>query len=340
MRRILLYLVVLLLACTTVWAQTTAPSSASFDIEKSGAGEGTGINVYSPTGYMQWEDKTGNFINTPLYYVGLDSIEAQQWTGEITKAIDTLAHKYEVRIQGFSLANRSRSLTYIDTLDRVLCTKGFYFPDRERDLQNGQGLNALLPRDSTFAVSMKAGVHRVGDKFSIRVDNYFRARGYNDGSLKVTNIEYPHQKIHLGKHYMVWYDSTLASANDSIKIVFIPPASGEVHLRFDTDATAKTFFAVREGVTVTSGDTMTVRNNRRGSSNTSGAVVMKRCVITAPNQGTILFPATLGASGAGKVGGSTRSEEEIVLSSTKKYLFVWAVTAAAVVNVRFYFYIE
>ena len=338
MTRILLYLVVLLLACTTVWAQTTAPSSASFDIEKSGAGEGTGINVYSPTGYMQWEDKTGNFINTPLYYVGLDSIEAQQWTGEITKAIDTLAHKYEVRIQGFSLANRSRSLTYMDTMDIQLCTRGFYFPDRERDLQNGQELNALLPRDSTFAVSMKAGVHRVGDKFSIRVDNYFRARGYNDGSIKTTNIEYPRQKIRLGKHYMVWYDSSMTA--DSIKIAFIPPASGTVHLKVETDATAKTYFVIKEGATITSGDTMTVLNNDRGSSNTSGVVMMKRCVVTLPNLGTTIFTATLGASGAGKTGGSVRSEEEIILSSTKKYLFVWAVTAASVVNVRFYFYVE
>ena len=48
----------------------------------------------------------------------------------------------------------------------------------------------------------------------------------------------------------------------------------------------------------------------------------------------------MGASGAGKVGGETRAEEELILSSTSKYLFVWAATAASVVNVRFYFYVE
>jgi hypothetical protein len=350
MKRVLSFLLVLILATfCAVSAQTTTATPASFDILRSGTPEAL-FSLYVPGGSLQWEDKTGDFVLGLKTGIGLDSIPAQGWTVEILKVVRDSSGgpttpdfgAYQVQVRGWLLTDPSVMVSYLDTLDFQLAVNGFYFPDRDRETRTGLAMSNLLPRDSVFAFHHKTEGHAVGEKLSLRVDRYTVMRGYSDGRLKTSNTDHAHQKLHDGNHYFVWYDSTLSGANDSVKLALTTPAvmSGEVHLFFEADATAKTYLAVREGVTVTSGDTLTVFNSYRNSSNTSGVVVQKAVVITQANSGTQIKQATLNASGVGKAGGEARSDSEIILKPSTSYEFVLAATAASVVNIRLFFYMD
>jgi len=331
MKRVLVFL----LLCTTgLWAQVSVPAVADFDFP-------SGQNVmmaYVPDGYYAYKSSTASMAVQKM--IKADSLASQRWMVTVGKNIGKTPEIWELQVEGSLIASPNVKIFYRDTVNLTTQGTGIYVPDRNIQIMNNGGeMTQLVPYTSTWKVPFKTTGLNQGDVVQWLFTRSVPVHADSIGLQIVESIDYSHNTIHQGRHYYVWYDTTLASANDSLKISLVTPAT-EVHLTYNVDATAKTYFLIREDVTITSGDTMTVFNSDRNSSNTSGIVVQKNATVAIAGRGTVIRPATLGASGAGKTGGEARSEVEIILKKSAKYEIVAAATAASTVNLKLNFYIE
>jgi len=326
-------LLVFLLLCTTgLWAQTTVPAVAELDFPS-----GQNLTMaYVPNGYYAYKSTTPSMAVHKM--IQADSLPSQRWKVTVGKWLSD--KKWELQVDGSLIASPNVRMSYKDTVDLTTVGTGVAIPDRTIQLNSGGGdMTQIVPYQTTWRIPFKTAGITSGDVIEWLFTRTIPVHADSIGLQIVESVDYSHNTIHQGRHYYVWFDTTLASANDSLKMTIVTPAT-EVHLTYNVDATAKTYFVIRENVTITSGDTMTVFNSDRNSSNTSGVVVQKNAVVTIANRGTSIRPATLGASGAGKTGGEARSEVEIILKKSAKYEIVAAATAATTVNLKLNFYIE
>lgn len=313
----------------STYAQSTSSSSRTLEVA---VDRGDAIRLVLPNKRLEF-GRTNllgrSVVRNVAYTVNLDSLVDQIWEVQI---LDHISSGVRVRVLGRELYSTTNFVDYEDTLRTVA---QFVIPDRKRSNQPG------FQEDSLFYFTFNQITPRwsSSENFFVQISKFAPAMGTSDGWLKAAVLDYAHHELHEGDFYTVDFDSTLASANDSLIAVFITSADSTnlVHLRYEVDATAKTYFVLKEGATYTSGDTLTIFNSNRTSNNTSGSAFVKGAV--TPIGGTVIRRSTLGASGAGKTGGEVGAEGvELILKPNTKYSFIAAATAASVVNLRIRFY--
>lgn len=188
--------------------------------------------------------------------------------------------------------------------------------------------NAGVP-DSIFRIVFDSP--GTGDKYHYRstVQTIPRFNPENGATIVETHEE---MDLAEGDAFFFAFDTSLASANDSLKVAIITPNSDDrIFFRWAANATALSYFAIREEATVASGDTVTIFNADRTSSKTCSAVFLKNILGTGTS-GTNLVPYSLGATH--KIGGSMEVLNQLILKPETTYLIVVHATAASVVNLR------
>jgi len=146
----------------------------------------------------------------------------------------------------------------------------------------------------------------------------------------VNGIDYAHHEIHSGSHYFIT-NATILGSGDTLKfIVTTPNTTKWAHLIFEVGSSAQADFRIIENVTSTAGDTASIYNNNRNSSNTSGLIIE-----SAPASVTFINADTLETRYLGSGTNPSRSnigqgsrEDELILKQNTKY-FIEIISGAA-----------
>lgn len=130
----------------------------------------------------------------------------------------------------------------------------------------------------------------------------------------LVTIDVAHHELHEGNHFFVkdWVDIPSASTAD---LLYVSGAM-EAHMRTSFEGTAAFQVDIYEGtVTSNNGTLKTVHNRKRSSTNTCGCAIYTAPTVTST--GTVFIRYKLGA---GKTGGSSSAENEVILKPNTKYL--------------------
>lgn len=138
-------------------------------------------------------------------------------------------------------------------------------------------------------------------------------------TLAIAMIDYPHKEIHSGSHFS--YDNYLSIAKAETKYVLLitPNTTKYSHVFVDVDVTAGELeYSFIENSTITlNGTQVTIYNNHRVLTTTSGTVVFINPTVTEGT--TVLRKKYFGATKSNG-GGASRNELEFVLKPNTNYL--------------------
>lgn len=162
--------------------------------------------------------------------------------------------------------------------------------------------------------------------------------GVDSATNTLMSISYEHHEIHSSSHYFV--DSVADLAINNVFDLQFTTANTTTwpHFTFELNCESETMWYIYEGATiVTPGTTVTPINNNRNSSNTSNATLasISNTSLANANADTSVAAATqlaMGIVGAGKNGGITSRNREIVLKQNTVYCFRAIATAAGYTN--------
>lgn len=165
---------------------------------------------------------------------------------------------------------------------------------------------------------------------------------YNvDASKASVSIHHEHHKVHRGEYYMCSrFSGDVDTANPIYLHLLTPDTALRAHFIGAADAGAAGRVQLFENPTIgANGVALTVVNANRNSANTSAIQAFHSPVVSS--DGTILMDRYVGGgtNPASFVGGSLRSDAEIVLKQNEDYLIKFtpdADNAKAVVFCEFY----
>lgn len=157
--------------------------------------------------------------------------------------------------------------------------------------------------------------------------------------VKAVSIDYAHEEIHEGKHYIFSRTKTMDTVTANTVVITTPASSaGFIHMVAAAELTAAGSWTFSEAPETSAGSTLTSYNSKRNSTNTSGATYAGGVVWTSA--GTVLETHYIGANNpASKLGGGAEIRAEYILKPSTKYGIRIANTAAtcySVINVALY----
>ena len=148
-----------------------------------------------------------------------------------------------------------------------------------------------------------------------------------DGNSQPLNIEQSHHLIHKGELFFVYDSASLGSAASKVYTIITPSSSGAVHFLYETVATGECSIVLREDAVLSNnGTTLTNQNRNRNAVNTSTATITHTPTVTTP--GNVVFSIAIGTGQ--RIGGESRSVDELVLKANTKYTYT--VTSNAATN--------
>lgn len=170
----------------------------------------------------------------------------------------------------------------------------------------------------------------------------FKYDNGSDGIDKTTNaqyhIDYEHHEIHAGSHYYLEDVQDLA-LNNVFDLQWVTSNSAKwEHLTFILNCESETEWYIYEGASiVNAGSVITPVNNNRNSTNTSLATITSQSNTSVANANidTPVAAATElnhGIIGAGREGGITGRDKEIILKQNTIYCMRAIANAAGYVN--------
>lgn len=130
----------------------------------------------------------------------------------------------------------------------------------------------------------------------------------------LVTIDVAHHELHEGNHFFVknWVDIPSASSVDLLYV----SGDADPHMRTSFEGTAAFQIDIYEGATTSNnGTAITVQNRKRSSLNICSCAIYSAPTVTAT--GTVFVRYKIGA---GKTGGSSTAENEIILKANTKYL--------------------
>lgn len=130
----------------------------------------------------------------------------------------------------------------------------------------------------------------------------------------LVTIDVAHHELHEGNHFFVknWVDIPSASSVDLLYV----SGDAEPHMRTSFEGTGAFQIDIYEGaITSNNGTALTVQNRKRSSLHTCSCTIYSGPTVT--NTGTNFIRYKIGA---GKTGGSSTAENEVILKANTKYL--------------------
>ena len=151
-------------------------------------------------------------------------------------------------------------------------------------------------------------------------------------------IDYQHHEIHDGDHFFIEQVVDI-SINNVYDIQWTTPNTTKwEHFVLELNCSAETLWYIYEGATIlTAGTAKPTFNNNRNSIKTSTATlaVIANTTLANANLDTAVAGATEiahGITGAGRTGGNTIRDREIILKQNTIYCIRFIATAAGYVN--------
>jgi hypothetical protein len=201
--------------------------------------------------------------------------------------------------------------------------------------------------------AFKIGVEEVGaaNSVTVTIDIVFRPGQFGDiplydGSTSaMMTIDYAHHEAHAGSHFFVVGYQDL-SINNVLDFTWLMPNTTKwSHWTWNIETESETLWQVYENVAVVNAlaNAITPLNSNRNSGTTS-VTTMKYEVqanLAAANGDTNVSGGTLiesGISGAGKNGGDSQRENEIIMKQNTLYCLRATATAAGFINFKMYWY--
>jgi hypothetical protein len=159
-------------------------------------------------------------------------------------------------------------------------------------------------------------------------------------SLQV--MEFAHHEIHDGDHYEI-SDLVDLSINNVRDIRITTPDTAKwAHFEYEIACESETEIYLYEDITeITTGTVIAVFNNNRNSAKTPAVTanyIDNTSVANANSDTTVSTYIEHFILGAGKTGGATTRENEIILDQNKKYNIRLIATAAGYVNYKLTWY--
>ena len=140
----------------------------------------------------------------------------------------------------------------------------------------------------------------------------------------LTQISYEHHEIHSGSSYSISIHQVLGDG-DTLKLAIVcPDTKAWAHMLFGMSSSGILQKKVIEGGAFTGGDTLTIFNQDRNSSNTSGLLMVRNPKIT--REGACIDSALWGDRKLG--GGESRGGHEKILAQDSTY-FLYGISGAA-----------
>jgi len=168
----------------------------------------------------------------------------------------------------------------------------------------------------SFIISFAQTAHNGnGERVYLKVDNSTHA---------LNMIDYEHHEIHSGSHYFIATSDTMASGDTLFFEVVVPDTTREAHFLFTYTSSGLLKANVREGTTITGGDTLTTYNSNRNSSKSSMLTIVGggQAACNLDSAGTALLSLIHGSSdNKNPFGGSGGRGSEIILKNNTSYVF-------------------
>jgi hypothetical protein len=163
--------------------------------------------------------------------------------------------------------------------------------------------------------------------------------GMDDNLVKALNvISYEHHEIHAESHYFIEDVADLA-LNNVFDVQWTTPNTTKwEHFTFELNCESETMWYIYEGAVVNvAGTALTAINNNRNSSNTSDATIksIQNTSLALANADTDVSGAlelAHGIIGAGRSGGITIRDREIILKQNTIYCMRAIASAAGYTN--------
>lgn len=152
----------------------------------------------------------------------------------------------------------------------------------------------------------------------------------------ITTIDYEHHEVHAGSHFFYAEGITLANGVSQQYLITTPDTASEPHMQFVMTAGLAATFTLDEGADRNGSSLVTAYNSNRRSTRTPATTIHKGTAGGTTDGTEIASFAAGSASVGGKVGGSGRSPEELILARNTKYIFT-ATSGANANNIAVFF---
>lgn len=142
-------------------------------------------------------------------------------------------------------------------------------------------------------------------------------------------IDYPHHEIHEGNHFTCSYSKAL-SAGSVLSVNITTPTSGTgyIHYIAIVESNLSGTWVLGETSSVSGGSALDVYNNNRGSTTTSGAVIVGTPTVTT--YGTVIETHVMGSnSGPSRTGGAAEIRGEYILATDTSYIVYFTANATS-----------
>lgn len=144
------------------------------------------------------------------------------------------------------------------------------------------------------------------------------------------SIDWPHEKIHEGKHYTFTYSKAL-SAGSVLSVAITTPTSdvGIYHFVAAVESNLAGTWYFTEGASISGGSALTAYNNNRISSNTSGSTIKGSPTVTT--YGTVYLEThSVGSNTTPHtLGGNAEVRNEYILASSTTYMLYFQANATS-----------
>jgi len=155
-----------------------------------------------------------------------------------------------------------------------------------------------------------------------------------------TTINKTNHEIHEGNYFTVCHTKAMDTVTAHTMTITAPASAvGYIHLVVGVDLTAAGNWVFSEAPEASAGSALTIFNNKRNSTTTSGTTIKAGAVVWT-SAGTAIETHYIGANNpASRLGGGTDIREEYILSPSTTYgirVLNNAATCYSVINAHFY----
>lgn len=151
----------------------------------------------------------------------------------------------------------------------------------------------------------------------------------------VHTISTNHYRVHEGKMFAAWTNSTALNNGSKVSVRLDTGASQSAHLIMDIHGKFDFEFKLHEGATSSGGTAQTPVNSNRISTNTAVTTALKD--VTGITGGTIISHDVV--SGGNKVGSAVNPSSEFILNVSTSYIFeLTSLVNANVVHINLEWY--
>ena len=157
------------------------------------------------------------------------------------------------------------------------------------------------------------------------------------GVVNAVSIDYVHEEIHEGKHYVCSYSKAI-SAGSVLAVVFTTPSAKSIHFSAGFQSSLSGTLIFGQNATYSAGSALTVWNNKRSDADNSKCVVVGTPTITT--YGTAISTIVIGTNDKQTpIGGGMESRNEFILATSSTYVIYFTANATSTytsLNTAFY----